>query len=51
MKGAYEQFMRVLDFDPVNSDFDEMENIRETHKKSIEKIYRRLNFREPSIIF
>ena len=41
LKGAYEQFMKVLDFDPVNTEaLDEMENIRETLKNRSKKIYR-----------
>ena len=40
LKGAYEQFMKVLDFDPVNTEaLDEMEN-RETLKNRSKKIYR-----------
>ena len=38
LKGAYEQFMKVLDFDPVNTEaLDEMENIRETLKNRSKK--------------
>ena len=53
LKGAYEQFMKVLDFDPVNTEaLDEMENIRETLKNRSKKIYREgTYFRELAIIF